>query len=260
MGGLINTLFKNIYIIIIAKTHSVVLAGYYQFSFNLISQTSTTFTNAITGVAFPSFSRIQNDAVLLVRSLEKLIMLVISVFLPLYVGLIVFSEPIFDSLFGEKWIEALPYFNSLCIIGVLIPLNAITSDIANVMGRSDVYFHWILIKKTITLVCLLFLYNSDILTLVYLRVFDGVCALIINLFVVATFLKLNWSLLFRNFGVVIITTIVATIMAKRLMLYSLESANSLLLWLAILSYIAVWMVGFSITHKGFVGEVIRKFI
>src|SRR3546814_15434084 len=64
----------------------------------------------------------------------------------------VLATPLFRFIFTEKWLPAVPYFQWLCIIGILFPINAYNLNIVNVKGRSDIFLKLEIVKKLIVTV------------------------------------------------------------------------------------------------------------
>src|SRR3546814_10876354 len=71
---------------------------------------------------------------------------------PTFILAAVLATPLFRFIFTEKWLPAVPYFQWLCIIGILFPLNAYNLNIVNVKGRSDIFLKLEIVKKLIVTV------------------------------------------------------------------------------------------------------------
>jgi O-antigen/teichoic acid export membrane protein len=66
---------------------------------------------------------------------------------PTVVILAVIAEPLFRFLLTEKWLPAVPYFQILCVAGIMYPLHGYNLNILKVKGRSDLYMRLSIIKK-----------------------------------------------------------------------------------------------------------------
>src|SRR5690606_31116427 len=66
----------------------------------------------------------------------------------------VLAEPLFDFVFGVQWLPAVPYFQWLCIVGIITPLNTYNLNIINVKGRSDIFLKLQLIRRGITIIAI----------------------------------------------------------------------------------------------------------
>src|SRR3546814_15525412 len=56
---------------------------------------------------------------------------------PAFILAAVLATPLFRFIFTEKWLPAVPYFQWLCIIGILFPLNAYNLNIVNVKRSEE---------------------------------------------------------------------------------------------------------------------------
>jgi O-antigen/teichoic acid export membrane protein len=85
-------------------------------------------------------------------------------------------------IFGEKWLPSIPYFQILCLAGMLFPLHAINLNILQVKGRSDLFLKLEIIKKaifTLTIVIVLLL-KLGIIGLIWGMVANSYIAYYIN--------------------------------------------------------------------------------
>ena len=110
LSGLINTIFNNIYLIVIGKYFSASQVGFYTRSQTLQNLPVTNISNALNKVTFPLFSQIQNDDIRLKRVYKQLMQMVVFIIAPVLIFVAVLAEPTFRFLFTEKWLPAVPYF------------------------------------------------------------------------------------------------------------------------------------------------------
>ena len=129
------------------------------------------------GVLFVS---IQNDDVRLRRVYKQLMQMVVFVITPILIFMAVLAEPTFRFLFTEKWLPAVPYFQILCITGILFPIHSYNLSILNVKGRSDLFLKLEVFKKIIIVITLLVTIPFGIIALLYGQVFISIFAFFIN--------------------------------------------------------------------------------
>ena len=67
----------------------------------------------------------------------------------------VLATPLFRFLFTEKWLPAVPYFQILCLAGILYPLHSYNLNILNVKGRSDLFLKLEIIKKVLVVLTMI---------------------------------------------------------------------------------------------------------
>ena len=147
MSGLLNTVFSNIYNIIIGKFFSATQLGYYTRAQTLQMFPVTNIATALNKVTYPMFASIQHDNAKLKTAYKKLMQQVIFWIAPLMVYLSIVAEPLFRFVLTDKWLPAVPYFQILCFSGILYPLHAYNLNILNVKGRSDLFFKLEIYKK-----------------------------------------------------------------------------------------------------------------
>jgi O-antigen/teichoic acid export membrane protein len=117
--------------------------------------------------------------------------MVIFVVAPVLVIMGVLAEPLFRFLFTDKWLPAVPYFQILCLTGILYPLHAYNLNILNVKGRSDLFLKLEIIKKILLAIVILVSINFGILGLIWGQVIASVLAFFINTHYSGRFLKYN---------------------------------------------------------------------
>jgi O-antigen/teichoic acid export membrane protein len=102
-------------------------------------------------VTFPLLSSIQEDDVRLKIIYRKIMQVVIFLISPLLIFSAVLADPIIKTLFTEKWLPSVPYFQILCFSGLLYPIHVYNLSILNIKGRSDLFLK-LEIVKTIAII------------------------------------------------------------------------------------------------------------
>lgn len=154
-SGLINTIFQNIYIILIGKLFSATLVGYYFFAQNIQQLVVNQLTNTVQKVTYPALSTIQDDNIALKTFYRRIIQVITYIVFPCMIALAVLAKPIFSLMLKEDWLSAVPYLQLLCIAGLLYPLHAINLNILMVKGRSDLLLYLEIVKKLMIIVIIL---------------------------------------------------------------------------------------------------------
>lgn len=180
LSGLLDTIFNNIYLIIIGKFFSPAQVGFYTRAETMKQLPVTNISTALNKVTFPLFASIQDDDVRLKRVYKQLMQMVVFVIAPVLIFLGVLAEPTFRFLFTEKWLPAVPYFQILCVTGILYPIHAYNLNILKVKGRSDLFLRLEVIKKIIVVVTIAFTIKFGIIALLYGQIFTSLVAFFIN--------------------------------------------------------------------------------
>lgn len=144
---MIDTIYKNIYNLVIGKYFSAADLGFYtradQFK-NLIVINLTITTQKVT---YPVLSQIQDDNVRLKNAYKRIIKSTMFVTFSSMIILAVVAEPLIITLIGSKWLPSVQYLQLLCVVGIFFPLHAINLNMLNVKGRSDLFLKLEIIKK-----------------------------------------------------------------------------------------------------------------
>jgi O-antigen/teichoic acid export membrane protein len=90
------------------------------------------------------------------------------------------AEEFFFVLYGEKWLDAVPYFRLLCIVGALYPLQTINLNILKVKSRSDLFLRLSVIKIGLSLGVLWYTKDFGVETIILGQVGVAVVSLFLN--------------------------------------------------------------------------------
>jgi O-antigen/teichoic acid export membrane protein len=140
----------------------------------------TNLSSALNKVTFPLFSQIQDDPIRLKKAYKKLMQLVVFIVAPMMIGAAVLAEPLFITLFTEKWVPAVPFFQIMCISGILYPLHSYNLNILKVFGRSDLFLKLEVVKKGILLITVAMTMWWGIIPMLIGQVIDSYLAYWIN--------------------------------------------------------------------------------
>ena len=182
VSGLLDTVWKELYQVVVGKYYSPATLGQYTRAKQFSQLFSSNLTSVIQRVTYPVLSVVQDDKERLVGAYRRIIkttmfVTAISMF---FLGSI--SGPLIYCLIGPKWHEASIYLPLICISGSLYPLHAINLDMLKVQGRSDLFLVLEIIKKIINLVPLFIGAFVGIMPMLYVNVFTGVIAYFLNSF------------------------------------------------------------------------------
>jgi O-antigen/teichoic acid export membrane protein len=82
----------------------------------------------------------------------------------------------------EKWVPAVPYFQILCLVGIIYPLHSYNLNILKVKGRSDLFLRLEIVKKIVVTVCLSVAIPFGIYGLLWMQFFLSILSFFINSF------------------------------------------------------------------------------
>lgn len=152
LSGLIDTIYKNIYYLVIGRFYSAAQLGQYTRAEQFNGIFSSNLTSVVQRVSYPVLSSIQDEPERLKAAYRKIIKTTMLATFACMLGLAAVAKPLILVLIGEKWLEAVPYLQILCFAGMLYPLHAINLNILQVRGRSDLFLKLEIVKKAIAII------------------------------------------------------------------------------------------------------------
>lgn len=151
ISGLIDTIYRNIYYLIIGKYFAAEELGYYTKADEFQKLPSQNLNGIISRVTYPILSTLQDDIPRLKNNYQKLIRSVMFITFILMLGMAAIAEPLINTLIGAKWEPAIIYLQLLCFVGMMYPLHALNLNMLQVQGRSDLFLKLEIIKKIIAI-------------------------------------------------------------------------------------------------------------
>ena len=137
LANLLNTIFNNIYPLVIGKYFSASSLGYYTKASNYSKLPATTFQNVMGQVTFPILCSIQENENRLRDAYRRLIRASAFIVFPMLIGLAALAKPFIIVLITDKWSRSIPYLQILCFALMWYPVHALNLNLLKVKGRSD---------------------------------------------------------------------------------------------------------------------------
>lgn len=167
IAGLIETVFRNLYQTFIGRVYSPSDVGFYSRAVTMESAASAATSMALGQVIFSAFAPYQDDKGVLRKVHDKTIRMSMFVLMPVMIGLIATAEPLFLFLLTEKWAESIPYFQLLCVIGLLFPIVVQNYNLLRITGHTGLHLKLEIFKYLITIIAIALTYKHGILALIY---------------------------------------------------------------------------------------------
>lgn len=180
LDGVLTVLFQNSYIMVIGRFFSAEVTGLYFLAKKISNLISRQLTGAVTQVTFPALSTLQDDNNLLKKKYREIIQLTIFMVAPVMSLVAGFASPIFELVFNDEWQMAVPYLQVLCIVGILFPLHALSVNLLNIKGRSDLVLKIGIVKKVVNLILLISAIPYGVMGIIISQVLGSVIAIIPN--------------------------------------------------------------------------------
>lgn len=192
VSGLIDTVWREIYQVVIGKCYSPATLGQYTRAHQFGSICSSNLTTVVQRVSFPVLSSVQDDKERLKNGYKRIIKVTMLLTFTLMLGLAAVAKPMVIVLIGEQWLPCVPFLQIICLQMMLYPLHSLNLNMLQVQGRSDLFLRLEIIKKFIAIGPLLLGIFVNIYWMLWGSVVTGFIAYYLNAFYSGPFL--NYSI------------------------------------------------------------------
>ena len=179
-SGLLDTIYKNIYPIVIGKFFSASSLGVYSRADSLAQFPSSNITGVLQSVTFPVLSTIQGDEERLGNAYKRFLRLSAFIIFPLMVGLAAVANPFIRIVLTDKWEATIPFLQIISFSLMWYPIHAINLNLLQVKGKSDYFLKLEVIKKIQGIIVLCITVPLGLTAMSFGRVFTSVVCLGIN--------------------------------------------------------------------------------
>lgn len=207
-AGLLNTLYVNMYTLVIGKVYSPTNVGYFSRS-NMFAQfPSNYFTNFIVRAIYPIQCELQNDNIKLRDSMLKYIHVSSFIIFPIMVLLCVLAKPVILCLLTDKWLPSAALLQILCIAYIWFPIRGIVETL-NAKGRSDLFLKAEIIKKIAAIVICGVSFPFGMIGMCYGLIVYSILDMFIIIYFIKKVIPLGFITTFKAFFPNLVISIVA---------------------------------------------------
>ena len=242
LSTILETVYNNIYVIVIGKFFAASQVGYYTRAYSFQKLPVSNISGALNKVSYPLFAKIQDDAIRLKRVYKQIMQTVVFIITPILIFSAVLAEPIFRFVLTDKWLPAVPYFQILCISGILYPLNSYNLNVLKVKGRSDLFLKLEIIKKIIISISIFIAIKFGIYGLLYSQALLSFIFFFLNSYNTQKFIDYSWWEQTKDIVPIILAAVLAGLfifgMDQYLIIYDLVDIFRIIIGisLGVLSY------------------------
>lgn len=155
LSGLLDTIYTNLYGLIIGKYFSVAQLGLFNQAQKFSNLPAMILTNIIQQVTYPMLSAMQNDKNKFDAAYLLTLRLAAFTIFPIMFAIFIISDPLIDLLLGSEWKRTATLLSIISMALVLYPIHAINLNLLQVKGRSDLFLKLEVIKKVIESISLI---------------------------------------------------------------------------------------------------------
>ena len=179
-SGLLNTIFNNLYLIVIGKFFRASDLGYYTRAHQFTDFASSNITGIFQRVTYPVLSTIQDDDVRLADVYRRLLRTSAFIIFPLMMGLAAVAKPMILSFLTQEWLYSAVLIQILCFSQMWYPVHAINLNLLQVKGRSDLFLKLEIIKKIVISITLCITLPFGLIPMCWGMLANSIIALVIN--------------------------------------------------------------------------------
>ena len=258
-SGLLDTIYRNIYPIIIGKIFSATDLGYYTRAQNFADLPSSNLTNILQRVTYPVLCSMQDNDERLRNIYRRFLKLSAFIIFPLMTGLASIAHPLINVMIGSKWEFCASLLQIICFNMMWYPIHAINLNLLQVKGRSDLFLRLEILKKIMGIIILIITIPLGLIAMCYGGISSSIFALVINTYYTGKLINVGFYKQMRD----ILPTLTLSIGMFVIVLYATHSIQNMYMKLflgislGIVSYIGCSII-FKFTELQEVLSILKK--
>lgn len=191
-SGLLDTLYRNIYLIVIGKFFKASDLGYYTRANQFTDFASSNITGIFQRVTYPVLSTIQDDDARLTDVYRRLLRTSAFIIFPLMMGMAAVARPMILSFLTKEWLFSAVLIQILCLSQMWYPVHAINLNLLQVKGRSDLFLKLEVIKKIIITITLCVTFPFGLIAMCWGMLANSIICLVINTYYTGKLINLGF--------------------------------------------------------------------
>ena len=191
-SALLDTVYQNIYNLVIGKFYSSSTLGNYNKGEQFPKLIAVNVDGAISSVMLPAYSKQQDRKDKLKKMVRRSIVTSSLLLFPMMFGLAAVAETVVKVLLTENWLGCVPFMQLLCIVYALYPINTANLQVIKALGKSDYFLKLEIIKKVIGLFALIVTLPFGVLQMAVGQVLVAILSTFINAFPNRKLLNYNY--------------------------------------------------------------------
>lgn len=190
--NLINSIYGNIYPVVIGKFFSPTELGFYSKASGYAKLVPKTMSGVLTKVSFPVLSDIQDDNNRLGNVYRRMLRVTAYVVFPAVIGLAAVASPFITVLITEKWATSILFLQILCFSAMWSPIHSLNLNLLQVKGRSDLFLKLEVIKKILGIVVIVVTLPFGLIYMCIGSVVSSLIFLFINTYYTGKFINVSF--------------------------------------------------------------------
>jgi len=239
----LNYFAANLDYLLIGRFLGPTPLGVYSIAYQLVVVPLMRVNPILTRVAFPVFSRRQDDDSALQRGYLELAELIAFVAFPLLLGLAITAPVAVAVFFGERWQASVPLIQILALMGAVKALGNPSGSLLLAKGRADIGFYWNLFTAALTLVAFWSVVARGVVYVAWANTLLNLVLFPLSFAILHRLVGLDW----RRYGVSVRRPLVISVImglgvyAADKILHSRLTSQQLLLSVLVLAGVAIYI-------------------
>lgn len=180
LSGLLETIYNNLYQIVIGKVYSAGDLGAYTRAKHFAEFPSLNIMAILHRVTYPVLCTINDDDARLALTYRRLLRFSTFVIFPIMTCLAAIASPMVTIILNPQWAFAAVLLSILCFQMMWYPVHVINLNLLQVKGRSDLFLKLEVWKKIVSIVILVITIPMGLIAMCVGSVFASIIALVIN--------------------------------------------------------------------------------
>lgn len=198
LSGILDTVYRNLYLIVIGKVFKASDLGYYTRAHQFSEFPSSNVTGIVQRVTFPVLCTIQDDDDRLRDVYRRFLRISAFVVFPLMMGLAGVARPLVVLILKEQWAFAGVLLQIICFAMMWYPVHAINLNLLQVKGRSDLFLKLEIYKKVIGVAVIAATVPFGIIAMCYGSILTSLIALVINTYYTGRLIHVGFFMQMRD--------------------------------------------------------------
>ncbi len=146
--------------IFVGKMLGVAALGFYQMAYMLSNLPATEIAHVFDQVAFPAYSKLQDDLPKLREAYLKALQVTAFISIPLAGGIFILAPEFTRVFLGEKWIPMIPAMQVLAFAGLVRSITATTGSVFVAVGKPKIETRWQIVRFSV-LIALIYPFTTE---------------------------------------------------------------------------------------------------
>ena len=207
-SGLLDTLYNNIYPIVIGKFYNSAQLGLFSRAQGYASLPSSNITGILQRVTFPVLSLMQDDDERLALNYRRLLRVSAFVVFPLMVMLAAVAAPLIRVMITSKWDGCVEFLQILSLALMWYPIHAINLNLLQVKGHSGLFLRLEIYKKIFGVLILVCTIPLGVTAMCWGLVVGSVFSLVLNTYYTGKLIKVGLFMQIKDLLPILINSFV----------------------------------------------------